>query len=542
MIPQWTVRRAPALLGAAVLTLAASGHAAVPTGPKVASDEVYLDVSTGDFGGRLSHGNHETAIAIIEPVGTNATLLHWSGTDTACAEVPQKATRRAGTPTGSAVNGMQKLVFKVGPLWAGRTHCLKVVIRRLAPLSSREQGEVEAALKAALRDLGDGVYRGQRSNCPATGSTLRVCQLVHLFRSTLGWKDARTLADRPGAGGTGNIYTELADSLAGDADLVKLMERTLLMYRNRVAVSEAVAQKTGWLLQEAKQIPAGGVIHGPSQGTTPGTAAPRPVVLTAAMLSKAVEDIRARARDKKMAALRTLTNAIPTVAGVKKLPGWKTGPASTVEGQPLIMRLAVLVHGLQTALTNDAGARKALATITGDGAYKAFVARVKAVHRLDGAPVIVTPTPTFKERFPLYVTADLGVAVLMLAPGVYDAVQYLGVNIYFTAVDKEEPLELYQWAGRDFLRRFSLTLGVHILSPGLHGDEITGLVGSRMLMAGAGLRMMEHLRLSGGAVFYGQQNENPLVDEIAFRAGGFVGLSLDLDVIGTVAGWFKKTK
>lgn len=599
---------APTLL-IATMALPGQGRAATPTGPKVASDEVYLDVSNSTFGGRLSYGSGETAIAIIEPVGTNATLFHWPSADKNCAVCPDKVRRRAGAPTGAPVGGMQKLVFKVGPLWAGRTHCFKVIIKRLAPLSSRERLEVDNALLQAVGDLGDQKYTGQMPGCRVSGKArILSCQVVWLFRKALGWTRDQTLTDRPGRDGPGNIYTELGDTLASDPGLRALVAKLVLARENRKVLNQTVTKKLGWLDTEGKKIPADGVIYDPLYGVTsrevkegivsPALAAkipdallapdqrkallnklwalgaelklvsawradmradalkaiksffghkgkqPRRVVLTNEQLLKATKAMRESSFKDRVALLKSLENVFPPSKAVttSAYPNLAAQPPSTEEKQVLLKRLAVLVSGLKKTLADEKIARDTLQGISGDKSYKEFTARVKSVHRVEGAPVHVTPEPTFKERFPLYVTADLGVAMLVLAPGVYDAVQYFGINIYLANVDKEEPLNIDQWSCHDIKRRFSFTVGIHLLSPGLHGDEVTGLVGSRMLMAGAGLRLLEHVRLSGGAVFYGQPSQNPLVDETHFRAGGFMGLSLDLDVIGTVAGWFSKTK
>jgi len=600
------------MLASLALGLPAGGRAAAPTGPKIAAGEVYYDVSSNTFGGRLAHGDKENAIAIIEPLGTLATLYYWQASDDRCADRPDKVHKRAGTPTGTPAGGKQKLVFKAGPLWAGRDYCFQLRVIRRKTLTSQEKRQVDAALVRVVKTLARRADGAKVAGCPDADdrATVLRCHVKELFRMELGWRAERTHVELPGGRGAGNIYTALDLYLSTDPKLRGLVQKLLEAEANRLSLRKRVSERLALLRGERVKVPDDGVLYDPLRGVasrdlkgwikpkllarkipdkllapkqraallarlwtlrkelkvaaawkpdTPeasletigaflehkGKLQPRLVKLTGAQLDGAHKALGDATWDKKPAALKPLEKILPALSvafGKVPWPNLEAQPACTRPGVSLVKRLSVLIHALKAALAGEKGARKVFAGVTKDKAFEDFKVQVRSVYKIEGTPVTVEPVPTFKERFPLYVTADLGVALLVLGPGVADAVQYFGINIYFCAVDKDEPLQAHQWTGRDFWRRFSLTLGIHILGPGLHGDEVTGLLGSRMFLAGAGLRLMEHLRLSGGAVFYGQPSQNPLVDETHFRAGGFVGLSLDLDVIGTVSGWFKQTK
>ncbi len=57
---------------------------------------------------------------------------------------------------------------------------------------------------------------------------------------------------------------------------------------------------------------------------------------------------------------------------------------------------------------------------------------------------------------------------------------------------------------------------------------MAGAIGDQFLMAGAGLRLLPFLRISGGTFLFQQQDPNPVKDDDKMRAGGFGCLSVDV--------------
>lgn len=128
-------------------------------------------------------------------------------------------------------------------------------------------------------------------------------------------------------------------------------------------------------------------------------------------------------------------------------------------------------------------------------------------------------TGSFATRADWYLSGDFGLAHI---PAIETVTPYAGVNIYFRPVNKEAPLR-----GGQFLRRFSLMLGVtrSIAADGERSD----LFGETSLLAGAGVRLTDYLRLSGGALAFQdvEDEEGPSIDVRPFWS-----LSFDIDVKG----------
>lgn len=225
----------------------------------------------------------------------------------------------------------------------------------------------------------------------------------------------------------------------------------------------------------------------------------------------------------------------PNIAALRELPGWTQGDDGELEGY--IAKLGELEVHARGILEPKAK----LQTI-GD----ALANKLEKLEQL-GPIGKFTWTPTFQERFPLYASADLGLAgaLLPVRGGTPrgELVAYFGVNLYFTAIDKDEPL----WPvrqdppGRNFLRRFSMVAGFSVIRPQLNRDlSVKGILRNQVLLTGVGFRVLDYLRLGGGAMWYRQDSLNPLAsaDRTAARVAPYLSLSMDIDVIGTVRGWF----
>lgn len=158
--------------------------------------------------------------------------------------------------------------------------------------------------------------------------------------------------------------------------------------------------------------------------------------------------------------------------------------------------------------------------------------------------------PSFTERFPLYVTADLGLAGSLIPirerPDRFELVAYFGLNLYFAAIDKDEPVRWKpskEGLGRNFGRRFAATAGVSLTRPRLNTDiGIGGVLRNQVLLMGAGYRVLDYLRVGAGAMMYRQDSPNPLSDKTFTRFAPYLSLSMDIDVIGTVRGWFDRAR
>lgn len=216
-----------------------------------------------------------------------------------------------------------------------------------------------------------------------------------------------------------------------------------------------------------------------------------------------------------------------------------------------------------TATTLASGLKQSLDAMLGKGGkanashyvYEAFLGKLTALRRLDPRGQF-TYEPGFEDRFPLYATGELGLAALVIASntsddrrGLEDArgdfITYFGVNFYFTALDKEEPLmltpdwlegkEARAYRRRSFWRRFAVQAGVSVANDPRNG--IKGVIGQQYVLLGAGFRVTDHLRLGGGAAFFRYASPNPLSSQEPFAATPYISAGLDADVIGTIQRW-----
>jgi len=164
-------------------------------------------------------------------------------------------------------------------------------------------------------------------------------------------------------------------------------------------------------------------------------------------------------------------------------------------------------------------------------AFKAFVEQfaVKRVY-LGEDGMSRAESGTREDLFPFYASLDVGAAALGFGGGRWSFGQYFGVNFYFVPVDPSEPLYSGRGtASRGFARRFSVTLGTTTNGSSIEESRgIKGLVGSQMVLTGAGYRVLDFLRLSGGAFWFFKDSSNPLEDNPHLHAGGYMSLSLDL--------------
>jgi hypothetical protein len=240
---------------------------------------------------------------------------------------------------------------------------------------------------------------------------------------------------------------------------------------------------------------------------------------------------------------RAVTALGPDIDAMKKLFPEGIADAVALSGlpgfgsdDPRNARL-VVVMSAQQALADAFGdleeAQRDQAALRDSTAIQAFRDALQEV-QLSEKRGEMQYAPTFTERFPLSVGADLGLGFAFFDEDRRDAFTYFGLAIYAAPLYKEEPL-----AGADWRRKASLVLGITLNSPSLNDDvRVSGLIGNRMLLAGGGWRFNEYMRLGVGSLLFRQNAANPLSSRATMRAGLYASLSLDLDVIGIVAGWF----
>lgn len=150
---------------------------------------------------------------------------------------------------------------------------------------------------------------------------------------------------------------------------------------------------------------------------------------------------------------------------------------------------------------------------------------------------VKTATPSYTERSAFYISADVGGTLPIFgSSGGTDLAAFLGVSVYFTAVDKDVPLR----EDDGFWKRFSLTTGWTLTDVQDSRGTAKGILGGKGLMLGGGLRVTDYLRIGTGAMFVRQNDSNPVVANSHVRAVPYFSLSIDIDVAGTIRGSISK--
>lgn len=131
-----------------------------------------------------------------------------------------------------------------------------------------------------------------------------------------------------------------------------------------------------------------------------------------------------------------------------------------------------------------------------------------------------------------YASLDMGAVVALPSGG--DTLEpwvlpYLAVNLYFTPVDRNIPLE--DLVGPTIRQRFSLTLGATLTTPSLPGRTLEPVFLGAYPVAALGFRFTHYIRGTGGAVLYQLRDRNPASAGTSLAAAPFVGASLDIDLV-----------
>ena len=124
-----------------------------------------------------------------------------------------------------------------------------------------------------------------------------------------------------------------------------------------------------------------------------------------------------------------------------------------------------------------------------------------------------------------YVGLDAG---LLHVPELKKTSMYIGTNLYLRPVNKSVPLS--QRGG--LLRRFALTLGLSIQSIEDDRETRRNLFGRYSMVLGAGYRISQLLRISGGALVFRERDPEtfPLTESTSIAASPYAAFSVDLDV------------
>jgi len=143
-----------------------------------------------------------------------------------------------------------------------------------------------------------------------------------------------------------------------------------------------------------------------------------------------------------------------------------------------------------------------------------------------------TSTAEFVTRGEWYITADLGMAFVLLNPN--NLIRpYLGVNFNFFPINRQANYSLVKFIGtkdyRDILKGMSAVVGLSVLSFGSK-DPYADLFGATSLLTGLGFRLTDGVRFSYGRFWMYEKDPNPLLNRKTLTTAPYFSLSLDWDL------------
>jgi len=153
-------------------------------------------------------------------------------------------------------------------------------------------------------------------------------------------------------------------------------------------------------------------------------------------------------------------------------------------------------------------------------------------------PPIAPSQLGFTERAGMYISGSVGMAAPHFRGDGWDMALFVGINLYFAAIDKDIPLH----EDDGFSKRFSIVAAYTLTDVNSPSGDAKGALGGKGALLGAALRLTEYAQLGGGAVFVRQSSDNPLLNKTRVRTAPYLSLSIDIDVVDIVKGIFAKAK
>lgn len=223
---------------------------------------------------------------------------------------------------------------------------------------------------------------------------------------------------------------------------------------------------------------------------------------------------------------------VPAAADPKKLAAidslWATS-------RDVVDQLAVL-HAI--ALANRTA--PSVASVTTSDGFVRMLGAVQSVTVDEGENSPVTSAGPRQAAFPFYASVDIGLAPIVFSRSTVNLAQYFAINLYFTAVDPDEPLydtKSGRSHGYGFLRRFSISAGITTTGRQIENTRnVSGLVGSQLPLLGLGFRVLRMVRVSGGVALYNLKDPNPVVDRSHLGVAPYIALSLDVALFNWARG------
>jgi hypothetical protein len=264
----------------------------------------------------------------------------------------------------------------------------------------------------------------------------------------------------------------------------------------------------------------------------------------------AVADARVQvldARIKELAELRQLAILLAADRGLRTIAGVEPAAAGAAANPNALLPADLnTVANLARQAVNFVTSARADAVDLRDALLERTAAIVAMAEQV-GADLerVVrftgTTTADWRTRATAYMSADVGLAY---SKGIQSFFFYLGANIYLGPVNKKATLSLREDGVRSSIRkRLAVMFGIpmnpfeetqqtnSLNDP--RGIELKGVIGSRPVLFGAGIRLTELVRFTAGTVIFKVRDPNPLVVDERLRRSAFFSISVDWDLRGS---------
>ncbi len=569
-----------------VLTMISS-LAVAHTWPRgVHAAEVGYDTKERNFSGALPHGE-PFQITILAQVGSSATIQYWpyfrsKWKGTVCTDagsVPAHATTFAART--EIKDGNPKLTFDIPKLYPNQDYCFRLNIKNARPLDDNEKLRLATAIQKALEDLSSGDLDRKQfsSECAAKITDLKPpppCVVVELFDKHLSLDLKVQRTDDPAAEKR-SLTKVLSDALANDSPLKDSLNDYYRRINSHVDFQDAVAtlrrhlteldhlyrpldltkavytppppvpaKKTAKPTAEkpAKQpLPATGAATGdrPEIRDLPEITVPKDTLDRLRKLGVLEPKIdHATVKFEFAMAFKSILDLLPcTEKDASPSDRFKTPKTTDAKMLAAIdgmwSNTCDVVHALDVIheIKPEYRAQPTVSDITSSEAFMRMTSTLNAVTVAEGSIIQATSAGPREKAFPFYASVDIGMAPIIFSGRTVNLAQYFALNLYFTAVDPDEPLTSKRNPGRsrgaNFWRRFSISAGITTTGRQIeNARNVTGLIGSQLPLVGLGFRLFRLVRVSGGVALYNLKNVNPVVDKRHLSVAPYVALSLDL--------------
>jgi hypothetical protein len=252
---------------------------------------------------------------------------------------------------------------------------------------------------------------------------------------------------------------------------------------------------------------------------------------------------------KELAAFVDAATSLSGNAGLRAATGVQAAapgaaPNATAMSSEDLLKVASLAATARTSLNSLRNELSNLETVLAARSTALSTLAEQTATALENDITFSGTTMTdWKTRATAYISADVGVAY----SGEIDSFFfYLGSNFYLGPVNKKAPLSFREDGfGSSIRKRLAIMLGIPI--NGFNdttavtlttdtGVRLDGVIGSRPLLIGAGFRINDFVRLTGGSLFFKVADPNPLITDEKTRHSAFFAVSVDWDVRGMFGG------